>query len=43
MERHGIDESRAFQYLARVSQTSNIKLRDIAQELIEQLNSGERH
>jgi GAF domain-containing protein len=38
MERHQIDEDRAFHYLARVSQTSNIKLRDVAQELIEQAN-----
>jgi GAF domain-containing protein len=38
MERHQIDEDRAFQYLARVSQTSNIKLRDVAQELISTAN-----
>jgi GAF domain-containing protein len=38
MERHQIDEERAFHFLARVSQTSNIKLRDVAQELIDQAN-----
>jgi GAF domain-containing protein len=38
MERYGIDEDRAFEYLVRVSQHSNIKLRDIAQELVSQGN-----
>jgi GAF domain-containing protein len=42
MERHQIDEDRAFQYLARVSQTSNMKLRDVAQELIDQANDKTR-
>lgn len=34
MERFGVDENRAFQYLVRVSTTSNIKLRDVARELV---------
>jgi GAF domain-containing protein len=42
MERHGLDEDRAFQYLARVSQHSNHKLRDIAVELVEQANERNR-
>ena len=35
MERYKIKEDRAFAVLARASQTSNIKLRDVAQELID--------
>jgi len=35
MERYKITEDRAFAVLARASQTSNIKLRDVAQELID--------
>jgi len=35
MERHQITEDRAFAFLSRASQTSNIKLRDIAQEVVE--------
>lgn len=35
MERYQINEERAFQFLVRASSTSNIKLRDIAQELID--------
>ena len=34
MERYGLDEERAFQYLTRVSQSSNTKLRDVATELV---------
>jgi GAF domain-containing protein len=34
MERHDLTEDRAFAFLSRASQTSNIKLRDIAQELV---------
>lgn len=34
MERYGIDENRAFQFLVRASSTSNIKLRTIAEELV---------
>jgi len=35
MERHKLSEARAFQFLARASQTSNIKIRDLAQELVD--------
>ncbi|HEU4546899.1 MAG TPA: ANTAR domain-containing protein [Microlunatus sp.] len=35
MERYKLNEDRAFAVLARASQTSNIKLRDVAQELID--------
>jgi GAF domain-containing protein len=35
MERHRMSEARAFQFLARASQTSNIKIRDLAQELVD--------
>lgn len=34
MERYGLDQSRAFGYLVRLSQTRNVKLRLIARELI---------
>ncbi len=34
MERHGVDEALAFQYLASLSQHSNTKLRDVAAELV---------
>jgi transcriptional regulator with GAF, ATPase, and Fis domain len=39
MERYQLDEDRAFQFLVRVSQASNVKLRDIAQELVDQRNT----
>lgn len=42
MERYQLDEDRAFQYLVRVSRGSNIKLRDIAQELIRTANQQHR-
>ena len=35
MERYGLDENRAFAFLLRASSTSNIKLRDIAAQLVE--------
>jgi GAF domain-containing protein len=38
MERYGIDEDQAFNFLIRVSQTSNIKLREIAVQI---LNRGD--
>jgi len=38
MERYQLDEDRAFQYLVRVSQHSNVKLREVAQELVAQGN-----
>lgn len=34
MERYRIDQDRAFQFLVRASSSSNIKLRDIAEELV---------
>lgn len=40
MERYQIDEHRAFEYLIRVSNHSNLKLRDIAQELVDRHNAG---
>jgi GAF domain-containing protein len=38
MERYELNEDRAFQFLVRVSSHSNVKLRDIAQELVDQAN-----
>jgi GAF domain-containing protein len=38
MERYGVDEHRAFQYLVRASSTSNTKLRDIAHEVVDRAN-----
>jgi GAF domain-containing protein len=40
MERYGIREDNAFHFLVRASQTDNIKLRDIAQELVDKANEG---
>lgn len=42
MERYQLDEDRAFQFLIRVSSQSNAKLRDIAQELVDQANERAR-
>jgi GAF domain-containing protein len=39
MERYQMDEDRAFSFLVRASSHGNIKLRDIAQELVEQRNT----
>jgi GAF domain-containing protein len=36
MERYRIDEDAAFKFLVRVSQTSNIKLRDVAAQIVSQ-------
>lgn len=38
MERFEIDEDRAFQFLVRASSTSNIKLRTVAEELVDAAN-----
>lgn len=38
MERYQISEDAAFHFLARVSSTSNIKLRDVAQEVVDGLS-----
>jgi hypothetical protein len=40
MERYDLDEDRAFGFLTRVSQTSNIKLREVAKELVDGVNSN---
>jgi GAF domain-containing protein len=40
MERYQIDQDRAFQFLIRASSTANIKLRDVAEELV--VTSNER-
>ncbi len=37
-ERYQIDDERAFQFLVRASSTGNLKLRDIAEELVQQNN-----
>jgi hypothetical protein len=34
MERYGIDDDRAFAFLVRVSQDSNVKLRDVAADIV---------
>jgi GAF domain-containing protein len=39
MERYQINEDRAFLFLLRVSSTSNIKLRKVAQEVVEQTDT----
>jgi hypothetical protein len=39
MARFQISSDRAFQFLARASSTSNLKLRDIAEEVVGQANS----
>ena len=41
MERYDLTEERAFAFLVRVSQTSNIKLRTIAQEVVERAGDRE--
>lgn len=38
-ERYGIDEDRAFDFLIRASSTANRKLRDVAQELVDERNA----
>jgi GAF domain-containing protein len=39
MERYGMNEDRAFAFMVRGSSHANIKLRDIAQELVDQRNA----
>ncbi len=39
MERYGIDEDKAFAFLVRASQAGNIKLKDVADELVHMGNS----
>jgi len=38
MERYQINEDRAFQFLVRASQTSNVKLREVAADIVAGLN-----
>jgi hypothetical protein len=40
MERFGLDDARAFAFLTRLSQDSNIKLRVIAERLLDEVNKG---
>lgn len=37
MERYGLNDQRAFAFLARLSQTRNVKLRLVAQEIVDEL------
>ncbi|CAA9423524.1 MAG: hypothetical protein AVDCRST_MAG35-2142, partial [uncultured Quadrisphaera sp.] len=39
MERYDMNEDRAFAFLVRASSHGNVKLRDIAQELVDQRNA----
>jgi AmiR/NasT family two-component response regulator len=39
MERYGVDQTGAFEYLSRLSQNSNIKLRVVAEKLVDQVNA----
>lgn len=39
MERYAMNEDRAFAFLVRVSSHANIKLRDVAQELVNRANA----
>lgn len=39
MERYEMNEDRAFAFLVRASSSSNVKIRDIAQELVDQRNA----
>lgn len=40
MERYGMDRDRAFAYLTRIASTSERKLRDVAQHLVEEANQA---
>jgi GAF domain-containing protein len=42
MERYAIDEDRAFAFLVRASSHGNVKLRDVAQELVDDRNARSR-
>ena len=39
MQRFELDEARAFEFLVRVSNSGNIKLRDVAQQVVDELNA----
>lgn len=42
MERYSLDQDRALQFLMRASSTSNIKLREVAQQLVDTTDHGYR-
>lgn len=42
MERYTLDANRAFAFLRRVSSTSNLKLRDVAEQLVDEANKASR-
>jgi hypothetical protein len=42
MERYDIPEDNAFRFLVRASQSDNIKVRDIAQRIVDQINGPDR-
>jgi hypothetical protein len=42
MERYGLTEERAFAFLARVSQTRNVKLREVAAEIVADMEARAR-
>jgi AmiR/NasT family two-component response regulator len=42
MERYAIDEDRAFDFLVRTSRDSNVKLRDIAADIVNGANRRNR-
>jgi GAF domain-containing protein len=42
MERYGVDEDHAFSYLVRASSHDNVKLRDVAQHLVDEANAKPR-
>ena len=39
MERYSINEDRAFQFLVRASRTSNVKVREVAAEIVSSNNN----
>ncbi|MEJ7742168.1 MAG: ANTAR domain-containing protein [Nocardioidaceae bacterium] len=39
MQRYRLDEDQAFAFLVRMSQTRNVKLRLVAEELVQECNS----
>lgn len=43
MQRYGVDEAMALDYLLRVSQSSHTKLREVAQEIVDQVTLSAKH
>jgi AmiR/NasT family two-component response regulator len=39
MLRYGVDETKAFAFLSRTSQQENVKLREVAQRIVQQVGS----